>query len=79
MQEQNTLVFIEVRYRKYNDFGSAAESVDLPKRARIAQTAENYLQKHRWNGGCRFDVVAIEGSGAPQWIVAAFDAPQDDS
>jgi len=78
MQQQDTLVFVEVRYRKHCDFGSAAESVDGAKRARIAQTAESYLQKHRWNGGCRFDVVALEGDAAPQWIVAAFDAPKED-
>lgn len=75
MQDQDTLVFVEVRYRKHDGFGGAAESIDYRKQSRIANTAEGYLQAHPWRGACRFDVVAIEGTAKPQWIVGAFDSP----
>ena len=74
MQDRDTLVFVEVRYRKYDHYGSALESVDYQKRARITNTAESYLQTHPWCGPCRFDIVAIQGTEKPQWISAAFDS-----
>ena len=77
MQDKDTLVFVEVRYRKHDDYGGAAESVDHHKQARIANTAERYLQAHSWDGPCRFDIVAIEGKAKPQWIVGAFDGPRE--
>ena len=77
MQDKDTLVFVEVRYRKHDDYGDAAESVDRRKQSRIMSTAESYLQTHSWDGPCRFDIVAIQGKAKPQWIVGAFDAPQE--
>src|SRR3990170_8104422 len=44
MQERDTLVFVEVRYRARGDFGSAAETVDARKQARLRATAEHYRQ-----------------------------------
>ena len=35
MQDKKTLVFIEVRYRKNDRFGSALESVNYKKQAKI--------------------------------------------
>ena len=75
MQDKDTLVFVEVRYRKHDSYGSAMESVDDHKQSRIAATAESYLQSHPWDGPCRFDIVAIQGESKPQWIVGAFDSP----
>ena len=77
MQDKDTLVFVEVRYRKHDNYGGAAESVDRHKQSRIANTAESYLQTHPWDGPCRFDIVAIQGKAKPQWIIGAFDMPQE--
>ena len=76
MQDKDTLVFVEVRYRKHDNYGGALESVDHYKQSRIAATAESYLQTHPWDGPCRFDIVAIQGDAKPQWIVGAFDSPE---
>lgn len=71
------LVFVEVRYRSRSDFGSAAESVDGRKRARLVAAARHFLQ-HRAEGRdlpCRFDVIAVSpsaGSGHIEWIRDAF-------
>ncbi|MGD8587993.1 MAG: YraN family protein [Chromatiales bacterium] len=75
MQQAETLVFIEVRYRKSSTFGSALESVTAQKRNRLLAAARHYLQANRASSPCRFDVVGITGqaTGAHlEWITDAF-------
>lgn len=75
MQDQDTLVFVEVRYRKQNAFGSAAESVTPSKQKKLIRAAYHYLGFHqRHNSLCRFDVLAITGTANEQieWIPNAF-------
>lgn len=69
MQDGKTLVFIEVRYRKSVAFGSAAESVDRHKQARLIKAANHYLQQKKISNDlvCRFDVVAISGQKGENW------------
>ena len=72
------LVFIEVRYRKNSDFGGAATSVTHKKQERIIKAALAYQQKHAPQSSMRFDVVAIEGDNISNnseinWIKSAFD------
>ncbi len=79
MQEQTTLVFIEVRYRRNGRYGGACETLVATKRARLLRAARHYLLHHRDSlvAPCRFDLVAVEGEPqAPkiEWIKAAFDA-----
>ena len=80
MRHADTLVFIEVRYRKQSGFGSAEESITYSKQQRIISTANFYLtQKQLWNIPCRFDVVTIKPSKGPlrdydiNWITSAFN------
>lgn len=76
MQQRDTLVFVEVRYRKHARFGSAAESVTLAKQKKIIRAANHWLSRHkRHNNPCRFDVLAITGEGETpriEWITDAF-------
>lgn len=74
MQHGDTLVFVEVRYRKTNQFGSASETVDYRKQKKLMNTAMLYLQQHASynNSPCRFDVIAINGEGTVEWIANAF-------
>jgi putative endonuclease len=78
MQEGNFLVFVEVRYRKNDVYGSAAESVTRQKQRRILLTANYYLQNEKISGECpcRFDVITVSGQYNPQinWIKDAFQA-----
>ncbi len=76
---RGTLVFVEVRLRRGSRFGSAEESVDVRKQARLARAAAELLAR----GGLprharvRFDVVAIDASVVPARILHfedAFDA-----
>ncbi len=72
MREQDTLVFVEVRYRRSNRFGGAAASVDTHKQHRLIQAARDYLMRHPTPLACRFDVVAIGAADEIQWIRQAF-------
>lgn len=76
--DDETLVFIEVRYRKNSDFGGAAASVTHKKQQRIIKAALAYQQMHSPQLSMRFDVVAIEGDNISSnseinWIKSAFD------
>ncbi len=78
MLDGDTVVFVEVRFRRHQAWGGAAESVDSRKRARLSAAAEHFLQEHpRWRRNpCRFDVVAMSPGALPQslnWIQNAFD------
>ncbi|MCX2523760.1 YraN family protein [Larsenimonas rhizosphaerae] len=76
MREDDTLVFVEVRYRKSSAHGSALESITPAKQQRLIRAATRYLQKFP-QPASRFDVVALDGDEAApdiQWIRHAFDA-----
>jgi len=77
MREREMLVFIEVRYRRNQAFGLAAETVDWRKQNKLRATAEHYLQSHgkMRDRPCRFDVMAISGDsrrGTIDWYPDAF-------
>jgi len=71
--EGGTLVFAEVRLRRNNLYGGAAESVTRAKRARLLAAARLYLSGRR-ETNCRFDVLLLDGAERPaiQWIRNAF-------
>lgn len=77
MEDQNQLVFIEVRYRNTRQYGGAAASVAYKKQQHLIHAAQLYLQKQYGNRppSCRFDVVAIEGEAKESdinWLKNAF-------
>lgn len=74
MREGETLVFVEVRYRRGSAFGGALASITAAKRRRIVSAAHVWLAgrpRDAWRP-CRFDVMAFEGSGV-EWIRGAFE------
>lgn len=76
MQDRNTLVFIEVRYRKNTLYGGAEASITSSKQNKIRQTAMWFLQQYPQyqESPCRFDVVALhQGDEQGHWIQNAFE------
>lgn len=76
-RDGDTLVFVEVRYRRSAAFGGGAASVDVGKRRRLVHAAQSFLGQHRQynNLPCRFDVVEADGDPqAPRitWLRDAF-------
>lgn len=78
MKDNDTLVFIEVRYRASTAYGSPLETINHTKQTRILKAASHYLQTHRMSTGnapCRFDVVVVTGAKpCTEWIKAAFQS-----
>lgn len=72
MLDQQTLVIVEVRYRKSNHFGGAEASVTAKKRAKIIAASQYYLTTHAIKNTVRFDVVAISAVTGLNWIANAF-------
>jgi len=72
--DNNTLLFIEVKYRKSDKFGDPSETVTYHKQKKIILTAQLYLQKHPKlaNKACRFDVISIHQNDI-NWIQDAFN------
>ena len=71
-QDGETVVFVEVRSRSRDDFGTAGESVTAAKRRRIIRAALAYAQSRAPDAPLRFDVVAISPRGL-EHIPGAFD------
>lgn len=71
--EKNTLLFIEVKYRKNNKAGSALEAVGYAKKKQISRVSLFYLNQKRldMNISMRYDVIAIEGE-LITWVKNAF-------
>ncbi len=81
MADGDSLVFVEVRFRKHKKYGSASESVNLRKQQKLIKAAQYYLLAHfhSHEPACRFDVVAIDGNQTPklsqnpiEWLPNAF-------
>ncbi|QIZ78520.1 YraN family protein [Ferrimonas lipolytica] len=72
MQQQDILVFVEVKFRQRDDFGGALAAITAGKQQKLRRTAQWYLQQQgSLECPCRFDVVAITGADI-QWIENAF-------
>ena len=61
VDRDNTLVFVEVRYRKQHRFGTPLETIDFNKQQKLVRAATHYLQQKNLLDccPCRFDVVAV--------------------
>lgn len=53
-------VFVEVRTRRGDAFGTALQSVDGRKQRQLRALASAWVQERHWNGPWRIDVVAIQ-------------------
>lgn len=81
MLDRKMLVFVEVRYRKNNNFGGGLESITAAKQLKLRKTAELYLQKNQRYKNARFDVVSMSKNNQTieskqkytfEWIMNAF-------
>ena len=71
-REDNTLLFIEVKYRKNESFGYPLEAVGFAKREKIRKMASFFLnENHYYHYNIRFDCIGIIGSQI-EWIKGAF-------
>ena len=79
MRDQQTIIFVEVRFRKADSLVDGAQSITTSKQQRIIRSASYYLQRHKFNETipARIDVVAVtQGKDEHQfeWIQNAIEA-----
>lgn len=61
--DNDTLCFVEVKYRSSAAYGYPSEAVDIKKQQRIILASEHYLAENRLSGvSRRYDVVEIIGN-----------------
>jgi putative endonuclease len=80
-QHKDYLVFIEVRTKRSQAFGTPEESITATKKERLKNVAAYYQQTHdALPQQCRIDVVAIEldSRGRPSRIELIENAISDD-
>ena len=53
------LVFIEVRTKVGENFGSPEDTLNRQKLWKVLQNAKSYTGFKKWNGPCRIDAVCI--------------------
>jgi putative endonuclease len=70
VRDGKTLVFVEVRLRRSQAFGGAAESITATKRRRLRLAAQHYLLGLAREPPCRFDAILLDGLGAGniEWL-----------
>jgi len=75
--DARTVVFIEVKTRRGEAYGTPFEAVTRAKRLRVSRTALHYLARHGLFGrDVRFDVIGVWRDGAGlrcEWIRDAFE------
>lgn len=63
-EDDNEIVFVEVKARHSHTYGMPEEAVTPKKQQQIRTVAEGYLSEHNSNERvCRFDVIAIDWRG----------------
>lgn len=77
MRDGDVLVFIEVRYRRSQRFGTGLESVTASKRRRLFAAAGFFLTQGSTDPSipCRFDVISVTRRNYRpefQWVRNAF-------
>ncbi len=77
LEDNEFLIFAEVRYRKPNSYASGLESIDYRKQRKIIKTAKLFLLQNKkyQNAYCRFDVLSIssyDNKTKIHWIKNAF-------
>ncbi len=72
MRDNQSIVFVEVKYRENQSYGHAAETVTWQKQQRLIKAANWWMLKQGLNADAtdfRFDVVAIHRDGQHiEWI-----------
>jgi len=58
-KKDNSLVFVEVKTRVGNNFGSPEEAINKRKRNRLKRAAQAFVAFHHWEGPFRIDAVCI--------------------
>ena len=78
MRDADTVVIAEVRKRRRDDYGFAAETVDRRKQAKLVRATRLLLavRPELAEAPLRFDVVTLDAAGKVEWLREAFDVQE---
>ena len=68
-EHENSLIVVEVKTRRNEDFGSPEEAVNDAKIRRIVHAADVYVKKYQIDLPVRFDIISVTGIVPPFQIV----------
>ncbi len=57
--EKPKLIFVEVRTKVGENFGSPEDTINKKKLFKVLQNAKSYTGFKKWQGACRIDAVCI--------------------
>ena len=60
--ENDTIVFVEVKTRRSHAFGEPEDAIDYRKMQSLQQAINHYIKLHRLNSEVRFDIISIVGT-----------------
>lgn len=66
VQQDNWLIFVEVKTRSSDAFGEPETFVDYKKGRKIMEAAEEYIHATDWHGHIRFDIISVKLGSAPE-------------
>ena len=70
--DNNDIIFIEVKYRKTASYGEPWEAVSIHKQKKISAVARQYCYKFKIKKQVRFDIISICGTEIT-WFKNAFE------
>ncbi len=65
----DTVIFVEVKYRQRDLWGSGIDYIGPVKYKQLAFAAEFWMAQNKWAGPCHLAAVEVSG---PQFLVTAF-------
>ncbi len=71
-QQFDEIVFVEVKYRKKDDYGDASLAVNQKKLNNMTRVANSYLRKKQFQKSYRFDIISVVGN-LPQAKIEHFE------
>ena len=72
LQDENLLIFIEVKNRSRKDFGDPETFVSEAQQNRIKEAAEDYIYGINWKKDIRFDIACVDSRGNLEVFEDAF-------
>lgn len=58
-EKDKVLIFVEVKTRAGDGFGSPEEAINQEKRKRLKRAAQAFVAFHHWEGSSRIDAICI--------------------
>lgn len=60
-RKDDRIHFVEVKYRRYNAFGTPIDNITYDKANRLRRAANAWCMYHHYNGSYQIDVISLEG------------------